>query len=68
MNFAVIGRVRYDDEDTCMLIGDAPNKEAAAKAFEAEIRENRQLDENNEEQEIYITRILSSATLIMIEA
>ena len=51
-----------------MLIGDAPNKEAAAKAFEAEIRENRQLDENNEEQEIYITRILSSATLIMIEA
>jgi hypothetical protein len=56
MFFAVIGRLEYDDDDTCMII-DAESSTFAMAAFRGSIRESMDRDDN---RQIYITKVLQS--------
>ena len=67
MHYAVTGRIRYDDEDSCLLI-EAPSMPAAIDIFHERLREIREVDEDDEERDIIVNFVLSSGSEMKVEA
>ncbi|MEQ8308041.1 MAG: hypothetical protein RIA09_15905 [Hoeflea sp.] len=56
MAFAIIGRLEYDDEDTCIIV-DMPTREHAKKEFRESMKSRLERGDN---RQIYINYVLES--------
>lgn len=62
MSYAVIGRVEYDDEDTCMIF-EGVSPAFAKQSFEQHVRHVRDLDPD---RIVYVNYVLESSAQITI--